>query len=277
MFTENSKPTPAGTAAWPNRRRRAARRRLYATAISLIAERGYEAATLRDVATRAGVSVGLLYRYFPSKRSIVLALYDDLSDAYARDAAHLPRGKWRDRFISALESSLRVLGPHRVTLRALVPVMVGDVEEGVFAASSAFSRRRVQAVFRSAVADATDAPSPALAEAVGRLLYLLHLAVLLWWLLDKSPRQRATHALVALFGQMLPSAALTLRLPPVRRFVQSADGSSRCATGQRGARRGPLKTLRVGPAKAGHYDIGPAKAGHYDRVRLKPDTTTESG
>jgi hypothetical protein len=101
--------------------------------------------------------------------------------------------------------------------------MVGDVEEGVFAASSGFSRSRVQGVFRSAVADASDAPPPALAEAVGRLLYLLHLAVLLWWLLDRSPGQRATHALVSLFRQMLPSAAMTLRLPPVRRFVQSAD------------------------------------------------------
>ena len=189
----------------------------------MIGERGYEAATLRDVAARAGVSVGLLYRYFPSKRSIVLALYDELSDTYAREAAELPPGKWRDRSISALEISLRVLGPHRVTLRALVPVMVGDVEEGVFAESSAFSRRRVQAVFRGAVVDATDAPQQTLAEAVGRLLYLLHLAVLLWWLLDKSKGQRATHALVSLFRQVLPSAALTLRLPPVRRFVQSAD------------------------------------------------------
>ena len=136
MFTENSKPRQRGRPPGRTAEGESARRRLYATAISLIAERGYEAATLRDVAARAGVSVGLLYRYFPSKRSIVLALYDELSDAYARDAAHLPHGKWRDRFISALESSLRVLGPHRVTLRALVPVMVGDVEEGVFAASS---------------------------------------------------------------------------------------------------------------------------------------------
>jgi hypothetical protein len=101
--------------------------------------------------------------------------------------------------------------------------MVGDVEEGLFARSTAFSRRRVQAVFQSAVVNATDAPTPKLAEAVSRLLYLLHLAVILWWLLDKSPGQRATHALVSLFGQVLPSAALTLRLPPVRRFVQSAD------------------------------------------------------
>ena len=32
-------------------------------------------------------------------------------------------------------------------------------------------------------------------EAIGRLLYLLHLAILLWWLLDKSMKQRATTAL----------------------------------------------------------------------------------
>ena len=36
-----------------------------------------------------------------------------------------------------------------------------------------------------------------LAAALGRLLYLVHLAVLLWWLLDKSPRQRATTGLAA--------------------------------------------------------------------------------
>ena len=62
-----------------------------------------------------------------------------------------------------------------------------------------------------------------LAEAIGRLLYLVHLAVLLWWLLDKSSKQRATTALVSLFQQVLPSAGMTLRLPPVRRFVISAD------------------------------------------------------
>lgn len=120
-------------------------------------------------------------------------------------------------------SSLHVLEPHRVALRALTPVLVGDPEEGIFAASTAFSRLRVQRVFEAAVTDATDAPKQPLAEALGRLLYLVHLAVLLWWLLDKSAHQRATEALVSLTQQLLPSAALTLRVPPVRRFVVSVD------------------------------------------------------
>jgi hypothetical protein len=48
--------------------------------------------------------------------------------------------------------------------------------------------------------------------------------VLLWWLLDKTPKQRATVGLVGLMRQLLPSAALTLRLPLIRRFVNTMDG-----------------------------------------------------
>ena len=116
---------------------------------SLIAARGYEATTLRDIAKEAGVSVGLLYRYFPSKQAVVIALYDELSSDYARQAADMPPGRWRDRFIFALKTSLDVLKPHQVALRALTPVLVGDPEEGIFSASTAFSRLRVQQVFEA--------------------------------------------------------------------------------------------------------------------------------
>ena len=191
--------------------------------MKLIAARGYEATTLRDVAKEAGVSVGLLYRYFPSKEAVVIALYDELSSEYARQSAEMPPGRWRERFVFALTTSLHVLKPHRMALRALTPIMVGDPDEGIFSASTAFSRLRVQQAFEEAVVGASDAPKQPMAEALGRLLYLIHLAVLLWWLLDKSPNQRATAALVSLTQQLLPSATLALRVPPVRRFVISVD------------------------------------------------------
>jgi AcrR family transcriptional regulator len=201
----------------------AARDRLYETAIRMISERGYEATTLREIAKDAHVSVGLLYRYFPSKQAVIIALYEELSRDFSRHAAAMKSGKWRDRFLFALETSLRALQPHRTTLRALIPVLIGDPDDGVFAEGTAFSRVRVQLVFEDAVAGATDAPKAPLAGALGRLLYLVHLAVLLWWLLDKTPKQRATDAVVGLTEQLLPSAALTVRLPPIRRFVIAFD------------------------------------------------------
>jgi AcrR family transcriptional regulator len=219
MFTENVKPRPRGRPPGQSAQGAAARGRLYDIAIRMISERGYEATTLREIAGQAGVSVGLLYRYFPSKQAIIIALYDDLSGDFVRGAAAMKPGKWRERFMFALVTSLGALRPHRTALRALIPVMI----EGVFAENTAFSRLRVQRVFEDVVVGSIDAPRPPLAAALGRLLYLVHLAVLLWWLLDKTPRQRATDALVALAAQLLPSTALTLRLPQIRRFVIAFD------------------------------------------------------
>jgi AcrR family transcriptional regulator len=229
MFTENVKPRKRGRPAGQTPEGAAARDRLYETALRLIAARGYEATTLRDVAKEAGVSVGLLYRYFPSKHAVVIALYDQLSSDYADQVADMPTGRWRDRFMFALSTSLQVLAPHQMALRALTPILVGDPEQGIFSASTAFSRLRVQRVFEHVVTESSDAPKQPLAEALGRLLYLVHLAVLLWWLLDKSPRRRATDALLALTAQLLPSAALALRVAPVRRFVISVDDLVRTA------------------------------------------------
>lgn len=223
MFTKNVKRRPRGRPRGESPKGAAARQRLYQTAVARIATHGYEAATLRDVAQAAGVSAALLYRYFPSKRAVVLALYDQLSAEYSREAMQMGSGKWRDRFIFALRTSLEVLAPHRTALRALIPVLVSGGDEGLFAAATAFSRLRVQRVFEEAVTGSIDAPARPLAEALGRLLYLVHVLVLLWWLLDKSSKQRATAGLVTLFGQMLPSVSVTLRLSPVRRFVIAAD------------------------------------------------------
>lgn len=204
-------------------------RRLYETAIGLIAARGWQATTLRDVAAEAGVSVGLLYRYFPSKQAVVLALYDALSAEYAARPAEMGPGRWRDRFLYALRTSLDVLRPHRRTLASLVPVLIGDGEEGLFAPGTAFSRLRVQGVFVQAVVGASDAPRGKAAPALGRLLYLLHLAVILWWLLDRSPAQRATAGLVALLERAGPLVALALRVPTVPGLVVAADALVRDA------------------------------------------------
>jgi AcrR family transcriptional regulator len=80
-------------------RRAATRGELLAAAERLIAERGFEAASLSDIASAAGVSKGAVYHYFPSKDELLLALLDlrfeERIDAVARLSdvrrADLPR------------------------------------------------------------------------------------------------------------------------------------------------------------------------------------------
>lgn len=226
MFTENSKPPVPGRRGRPpgrTPRGHAVRQRLYRESLRLIAARGYEATTLRDIGKTAGVSPALLYRYFPSKRAILFALYDDLSADFSARASTMPAGPWRDRFLFALRTSLAVLGPHRGTIAVLVPVLVADSTEGVLAGSTAFSRRRVQSVFEDAVIGARDALPEPEARALGRLLYLSHLLVLLWWALDRSREQQATGGLLTLMAGLLRPIALALKLPRMRRLVRSGD------------------------------------------------------
>lgn len=46
----------------------------------VIGERGYDAATMTEIAERAGASIGALYQYFPNKEAIALALRQHYSE-----------------------------------------------------------------------------------------------------------------------------------------------------------------------------------------------------
>src|SRR5262249_2367368 len=48
---------------------------IFAAALALFQERGYEATTMRAIAERAGVSLGSSYHYYPSKSHLVLEFY----------------------------------------------------------------------------------------------------------------------------------------------------------------------------------------------------------
>ena len=58
-----------------SRRKRAA---LLQSALALFGERGYEETSIEDIARQAGVAVGGFYKYFASKRQILLVLMDRL-------------------------------------------------------------------------------------------------------------------------------------------------------------------------------------------------------
>src|SRR5919198_3150183 len=239
MFTKNVKTATATPATQAGRRKRgrprgrteqggATRQQLYASATKLIASRGYEATTLREIAKKARVSVGLLYKYFPSKRAVVLELYDQLSAEYAAQALEMPPGTWCTRFLFALKTSLGVLGTQRATLGALLPVLVGDDSDGVLGPATEFSRERVQSVFREAVSRATDAITPEEdAVALGRILYVAHLTVILWWLIDRSPNQRATSGLIAALERAMPALSVALKFKPARVWLRMADALCR--------------------------------------------------
>ena len=72
--------------------RAASRARILKAALRLFARHGYAATSIRMIAKAAGISVGLLYNYFPAKTSVLTALFEEsmrdvqASFAYAEEA-----------------------------------------------------------------------------------------------------------------------------------------------------------------------------------------------
>ncbi|MGD0631047.1 MAG: helix-turn-helix domain-containing protein, partial [Terracidiphilus sp.] len=53
----------------------ATRARIFEAALRVFRERGFHAATMREIAAAAGVALGAAYYYFDSKNAIVMAFY----------------------------------------------------------------------------------------------------------------------------------------------------------------------------------------------------------
>jgi AcrR family transcriptional regulator len=102
--------TETGAQALVPRPKRADARRNYekvlAAARQAFAEGG-EATALEDIARRAGVGIGTLYRHFPNRQALLEAVYVDEVEAMCRSAAELDGSdpwealnRWFERFIA---------------------------------------------------------------------------------------------------------------------------------------------------------------------------------
>jgi AcrR family transcriptional regulator len=56
---------------------------------AVFAEKGYEAATMTEIAERAGAAIGSLYQFFPSKEALAEALFDRFAERWAASFARV--------------------------------------------------------------------------------------------------------------------------------------------------------------------------------------------
>jgi AcrR family transcriptional regulator len=116
---------------------RANREKLVAAARALFAERG-TSAPLEDIAKRAGVGIGTLYRHFPTRQALLEAVYVDEVEAIAQAAADLTAlppwealTQWLERYVGfaatkrALNEALMETNPNAGVLLACRTAIIG--------------------------------------------------------------------------------------------------------------------------------------------------------
>jgi AcrR family transcriptional regulator len=94
--------------------REASTRRILKTALRLFAAHGYAGTSIRLIAESAGISVGLLYNYFPSKADLLAALFEEsMRDVQASFASAESAGTPSERIERLVRSSFEILDANR--------------------------------------------------------------------------------------------------------------------------------------------------------------------
>jgi len=197
--------------------------RIFAAALELFRERGYEAATMRAIAERAGVALGNAYYYFRSKEHLIQAFYSRTHEEHL--AAVRPRlDRLRDlksRLLWVMQTKLETIEPyHRFAGIMFRSAADPTSPLNPFSPESDPVRREATTLFALVVDGArTRIPGDLRAE-LPNLLWLYHMGIVLFWIHDTSPDRRRTSRLmersVEVIVKLIGIASLPFMLP-VRR------------------------------------------------------------
>lgn len=203
------------------------RERIFSAALSLFSEKGYERATMRDVAKAAGASLGLAYRYFASKEELVLELYLRLAEGFEkRVREELPDGTIAERFERGMLIKLEQVEPYREPLGSLTASALNPNSGiSVLGANTARIRKKTDSVFLDIVAGSSDAPrDDGRQREMAAVLNAMHLAVLLYWFHDRTGGEQATREAVSFARDAVRLVRPALRLPPAGRALSRLAG-----------------------------------------------------
>jgi AcrR family transcriptional regulator len=198
------------------------RLRILSSALELFHEKGFEATTMRDIATRADVATGAAYYYFASKDALVLAFYNRATKEMAPqiEEALSASTDLRKRLASLMEVKLKYFKSSRRLLTALAAH--GDPEHPLspFNERSRDIREQDVAFFDRAISGSRTRVADDLKAALPRLLWMYQMGIILYWIYDRSPGQQKTAALMekslGIIVRLIQLSSLPL-MSPLRR------------------------------------------------------------
>jgi AcrR family transcriptional regulator len=196
------------------------RNRILDAALRLFRERGFEQTTMRDVASEAGVATGAAYYYYRSKEELVMAFYVR-TDEEGRAAFQKVIDGTKDlkkRIRGIIDVKFAQFTEHRALLSALLKAGVDPrAPLSPFGAESKEVRERNIAWYARALDGSNVSVPKDLAADLPQLLWLYHMGLIYFWVIDESPGQRRTHRLLDatldLVVQLLRVSALPLMGP----------------------------------------------------------------
>ncbi len=160
--------------------------RIMVAARTLFAEHGYDRATLREIAARAGLTVGALFNHVTDKRDLIYLIFNEEVDTIAEVALASPRSyqSLSAKILTMLEHYFRMFSGEPVLSRILLTEIV-VLSPGIHLARYLTTRARLVDTIEAMVARAQESgeiESTESAELIARNIFYIYSASLRSWL-----------------------------------------------------------------------------------------------
>lgn len=203
------------------------RQKILDAALLLFVERGYDKATMRQIAAQADMAPGSIYHHFPTKEHIVQAFYDVLHEEHAQACVEILRRETRleHRLRAVVWKKIELAQPFKKVSGVLFRV-ASDPNNPLspFSAQSSPTRDKSLALFRQMVAG-SGAKLPADVDVIlADYLWLYQMGIILYWIHDSSENSWKTFRLidrtVKLIQTLVELSSLPLIAPFRKKFTK---------------------------------------------------------
>jgi AcrR family transcriptional regulator len=205
------------------------REQILEASLALFKEVGFDRASMRDIASRAGLSLGSTYYYFRSKEELVYAFYAQTqSAAWERNERTVST---TSSFLERLRDVLLFKLEQLAECRGFIVVLARSAVEpsrplSPFGRETKALRDGAIDILRRALEGSDLRVHRDLRPHLPRLLWLFQMGIVFFWIHDTSVGQartrRVVEASLALLGRLLPLTAA--RLPGMGGIVSSVAG-----------------------------------------------------
>jgi AcrR family transcriptional regulator len=203
------------------------RQKILDAALLLFIEKGYDKATMRQIAVKVNMAPGSIYHHFPTKEHMVQAFYDVIHEEHAQACVDIMRRETRleHRLREVVRKKIELAQPFKKVSGVLFRV-ASDPENPLspFSAQSSPTRDRGLALFRQLVSG-SSAKLPADVDVLlADYLWLYQMGIILYWIHDTSENSRKTYRLidrtVKLIQTLVELSSLPLIAPFRKKFTK---------------------------------------------------------
>jgi AcrR family transcriptional regulator len=199
--------------------------RILDAALELFRQDGFDTATMRDIARKAGVATGAAYYYYPSKDAIVMGFYQG-SNAEMQpkiEAALSDVNGLEKRLCEVIRVKLAHFAPNRGVLRALLRNGADPKHPlSPFSPQTKEIRDIDMDWFRRILVDCGVRIPRDLEPHLPGVLWFFQMGVIFFWVIDESANQTRTERLLDLAAKSVTSLIRVSALPLMRPVRKTA-------------------------------------------------------